>query len=751
MRRLLFLLAILAIALLPAFSIQKPNILFITIDTLRADRLGSYGYKSAQTPSIDQLAREGIQFSNVFSPVPLTRPSHISIFTSLYPYQHGIHDNVAPPLSKEIPTLAEILETQGYSTAGFVASFVINSQSGLQRGFNTYADEFDPQKQPTQFALNLEKRGDQVYNEFQKWMARNKNRPYFAWIHLYDPHFPYAPPPPYSSKFAQRPYDGEVAYTDSVIGKILKLTDQNTLLVLTSDHGESLGDHGENAHSFFIYDATLHVPLLFRWPGMLKTGTKISIQARLIDIFPTLLDLLSMPVPKKISGISLKPWLLDPQKKDPDLPSYSETFTPWLHFGWSPLQGVRRNGWKYIQAPQPELYNVLLDPGEMRNRILVDRTKAEELKQWLAGTGAALEKQAEGMASPELDPEELEKLASLGYAGVPTTPSSFDPAKLADPKQKLGDFKLFNQLIREGIENFQKEKYQEAAVNFRTLKEKNIPSFEIYYYLGRSLLRLKSYDNASTELELAIQKLPHFLPAYRDLSEAYEGRGNLQKAEQVLLEGLKASPYHPSLVQPLAWFYQKQKRYQEAEKLLVQELKVHPDDLESRFRLGAIFRDTGRTEAAISQFKEIIAQKPDDAEAHNQLGMLYGGSARWKEAIAEFQIAQKLDPANQNVRHNLQLALQRSKNVVPIRFRIIQTHSRAAADSLLRKLQAGEDWNVVAKNYSIHPSARSANTLLELLPADVDPVLLKGLSALKTGEISSVFQTPSGFFILRKE
>ncbi len=264
----------------------EPDVVIITIDTLRADRLGCYGYEKAKTPALDALAKEGLLFRNAVSHVPLTRPSHVSLFTGLYPFEHNIHDNVAPPLDPKIPTLAEVLRMRGYATGGFVASFVVNSQSGLQRGFDHYADEFDPQKQPTQFALNLEKRGDHVYREFADWQSTVKSKPYFSWIHLYDPHFPYDPPAPYAKQFADRPYDGEIAYSDEIVSKIVKLLRPNTLLIVTSDHGESLGDHGENAHSYFIYDSTLHVPLLMRWPGHLQPGRRIKVSNKTGRPFP---------------------------------------------------------------------------------------------------------------------------------------------------------------------------------------------------------------------------------------------------------------------------------------------------------------------------------------------------------------------------------------------------------------------------------------------------------------------------------
>lgn len=754
---LLLLILALAAVVFPATE-SKPNILLITIDTLRADRLGCYGYARAQTPNIDRIASEGVLFMNAVSHVPLTRPSHTSIFTGLFPYQHGVHDNIAPTLPAKFPTLAEILKGKGYQTAAFVASFVVNSQSGLNRGFDVYDDEFNPQKQPTSFALNLEKRGGDVYLEFADWMAHRNAKPYFAWVHLYDPHFPYAPPPPYSTNFAERPYDGEVAYADDIVGRILKLLDNKTLLVLASDHGESLGDHGENAHSYFIYDSTLHVPLMFRWPGVLPAKQQVSGQTRLVDLLPTILDLLSLPSPQGISGVSLKPWLLDSKRPAPVLTSYCETYTPLLHFGWSALIGARTTQWKYIDAPRPELYDLTSDPKELTNSIAQRTAEVKTMRDWLSRSGA-LTAQESQQTTTELDPEQLEKLASLGYAGVPTQRAQTGKP-LADPKDKLEDFKVFNQVIREGIEAFQQERYTEAAQKFQQLAGKDNPSFEVHYYLGRSLLRSKSYDRARVELDRAIEILPHFLPAYRDLSEAYEGLKNARQAEAVLQHGLEVSPNQPLLVQSLSWLYQRQGRLSEAEKVLVPEIREHPEDTESRFRLAAVYRDTNRAEEAIAQLKEIVKRQPSDPDAHNQLGMLYGGNGRLAEALAEFEAAAKLSPKDRDIQHNLELIKTRLASTAPpqtttadsetIAFRVIETQSRPAAELLLRKLNAGASWESLATDYSIHPSSRTQDSVLQMHASEMDPLFLRALSPLKPGEVSAVVESSGHFYILQR-
>lgn len=745
-RKLLFLLLLLHSAV-PASASEKPDLLLITVDTLRADRLGCYGYTAAETPGIDRLASEGILFTNAVSPVPQTRPSHISLFTGLYPFEHGIHDNIAAPLNPKIPLLAEILRQNGYRTAAFVAAFVVNSQSGLNRGFDVYEEHFDAENQPTQFALNLEKRGDQVYREFSSWYSQKKAGPYFAWVHLYDPHFPYEPPAEYRKRFAGRPYDGEVAYSDEMVGKILKLVDHNTIVILTSDHGEALGDHGENTHGYYIYDATQHVPLIVRWPGSPATGRKVPHQVRLIDLFPTILDLSGIATTARVSGTSLKPWLTDPGKSDPMLYAYSESYLPWIHFGWSRLQGVRYQSWKYIQAPRPELYDLARDPRELQNTVSSESRKANILRDWLTKSGAA--KEGTLQAAPELDPETLEKLAALGYAGVSSPPPPAD--NLPDPKDRLEDFKLFNKLIREGIEDFQAGRYTEAASKFQTLLDRKVPSFEVHYYLGRSLLRLKSYDKSSTELRKALEKLPHFLPAYRDLSEAYDGLGKPQEAEAALLAGLGIAPDLPYLAYPLAWKYQLQKKYADAAKLLESVLRKHPEELEARYRLGAIRRDTGQTEEAMQQFRGILSLHPEEAEAHNQLGMLYGGSGRLREALAEFTEASRLDPANENYRKNLELIRSRTSGATALRFLIIQTRTKTAAEALLRKLQNGEPWERLAPDYSVHPSARSGQPILEASPSELDPEIAQALESLQPGRISAVIETRGAYFIVKRQ
>ena len=290
------------------------NLVLITIDTLRADRLGAYGNTTVATPNLDRLAREGAMALHASAQVPLTRPSHVSLLTGLYPAEHGIRDNVSPPLRPGVPLLAEILQQRGFRTGAFVSSIVLSKQSGLGRGFDTYSDRFEIGDDDARFLNTIQKRGDTTVAEAAAWLRQPGSERRFAWVHLYDPHDPYEPPEPYATRYAGRLYDGEVAWSDDLVGRldaVLAETGRrdDTLLVVTADHGEGLDEHGEAVHGFFVYETTLHVPLIVRGPRV-TPGTKVKGVTRSIDVMPTVLDLLGLAdATPAVSGRSLAPAL----------------------------------------------------------------------------------------------------------------------------------------------------------------------------------------------------------------------------------------------------------------------------------------------------------------------------------------------------------------------------------------------------------------------------------------------------------
>ncbi|MGB5890298.1 MAG: sulfatase, partial [Thermoanaerobaculia bacterium] len=333
------------------------NIILITIDTLRADRLSSYGNPAPLTPNIDSLAGEGIRFANAASTVPFTLPAHSSIMTGTYPPYHGVRENVGYTLDDSIPTLAEWLGERGYTTAGFVSAFVLDSRWGIARGFDTYHDEFDLDEMKGNLG-SVQREGSETIAEALRWLDGGPVSPFLLWLHLFDPHDPYTPPEPFRSQYPRRPYDAEVAYTDSLIGELRRALEErglldSSLLILTGDHGEGLGSHKEGFHGFFVYDSTVHVPLIIRLPEGRLGGQVVEEVVSHVDLLPTILDATGHEIPSGVQGSSLLPLLLSMEETG-DRAVYTESLDPLLHFGWSPLRSIRTSEHKFIDAPNPE-------------------------------------------------------------------------------------------------------------------------------------------------------------------------------------------------------------------------------------------------------------------------------------------------------------------------------------------------------------------------------------------------------------
>ena len=419
-------------------SAAAKHLVLVTIDTLRADRLTGYGSRAGLTPHLDAIAAQGVLCRDVSVQAPLTRPSHVTLLTGRYPAEHGIRDNVAPALGAEVTTLAERLKGQGFLTAGFVSSIVLARQSGLARGFDTFSDRFEAGADDARFLNTIQRRGDGPTGEAIAWLEAHPAGRTFVWLHLYDPHDPYEPPEPYATRYADRPYDGEVAFADDLVGRLDGALDRlgrraETLLVVTSDHGEGLGDHGEAVHGFFVYESTLAVPLLARGPG-LPAGTQLATTVRSVDLLPTALDLLGAPFAAgaAVSGRSLAAAFRG-GPAPADEATYAESLTPLLHFGWSDLRAFREGRFKYIAAPRPELYDLKTDPGELRNLVSESPAKAEALRGALAQRLSVERKAATApAAAAAIPPELLEQLGALGYVGG----GSGEPATRPGPTRR---------------------------------------------------------------------------------------------------------------------------------------------------------------------------------------------------------------------------------------------------------------------------------------------------------------------------
>jgi arylsulfatase A-like enzyme/tetratricopeptide (TPR) repeat protein len=643
------------------------NILLVTIDTLRWDRVGAYGGRIARTPNMDKLAAEGCLFEQSIVQVPLTRASHASILTGLYPFQHGIRDNFAPPLAPEHRTLAEILKGQGYRTGGFVGSFIVNTQSGLGRGFDEFDDSFEKGAKGTAFFTDYQRRAGQVEEQAGPWLEQtaHEGTPFFAWVHFYDPHSPYAPPQPYLTRYAQHLYEGEVAYTDEILGRLLSRLDQlgvrdRTLVVVTSDHGEALGEHGEEEHGFFVYEAVLHVPLIIRLPGRIPRGVRVKAVARSIDLVPTVLDLagLRVAVPAGLPGRSLVPALAAPQD-DGRVPAYSESLFPRLHFGWGDLRSIRMGGWKFIQAPRPELYDLTRDPAERNNLFAAEGRRAAAMRSRLLDTlGGSPETAVIGNPAAKIDPATLEKLASLGYVSGPGISGGGN----ADPKDKIGEFMAYGKSVRLAMEAYDRGDLTTAVKNLQAIVSAGRGGFDVSFYLGRAHLRLGNYQAAVPAFREAIRKLPTYTPSYIDLAKALVALKQYDEAMAALREGLARDPGNFQFHSHLGFIARARRDLPTARRHYETARSLEPNDFDVRMNLSSIYRDMGEPRLALEEVDFALKLQPDSGDAHNQRGMLLGGLGDNAGAAAAFERASVLEPKNEMIWFNLGLAHLRAGN-----------------------------------------------------------------------------------------
>ena len=585
------------------------------------------------TPNMDRLAREGAMALEANVQAPITRPSHVSIFTGLYPAQHGIRDNISRMLAPDVPTMAEAFKTAGFDTAGFVSSIVLSAQSGLRRGFDEFSDRFDlgaDAADEARFLDILEKRGDVAVADAVRWFEGHAQNRTFVWVHLYDPHAPYEPPEPYASRYADRPYDGEVAWSDELVGRLdasltrLGIRDQ-TLIALTSDHGEALGEHGEIVHGFFLYEATLRVPLLLRGPGI-RPGSQIPVVIQSVDLFPTLLELAGVPAPKTshpLAGRSLASAARGNRTMLAEEPAFAESLTPRIHYGWSDLRSVRDGRWKFILAPKPELYDLVRDPGELHNVVDGEPGRARALR---AGLDRHLAEDspasARGAQAGDVPIDLIERLGALGYV---SGGGSRGELSGADPKEKIDDYKVLNALLHEGLLQLRDKNYEPAAARFRTLTARGIDSFESHYYYGQALVGLGRWRDAAAEFERAIPRLPGFAASYLTLAECRVAAKDKTGAIDALRRGTRAVPSDPRLHR----------------------------------RLGELYRDGGDVPRALASFREAIAKDPAEASQWNSMGMILGASGELGEAERAFREAIQRDAREPRYTYNLGLTLQR--------------------------------------------------------------------------------------------
>jgi len=480
--------------------LREANILLITIDTLRSDRVGVYGYREARTPHLDSLADKGVLFKTVYSPTPLTLPSHISIMTGTSPLYHRVRNNGNYFLAEDVTTLAELLSGRGYSTAAFVSAFVLDSRYGLNQGFGYYGDRIESSETSAWYA---ERRAEETYLEFNKWFQAHRSDKFFAWIHFWDPHLEYDPPEPYKSQF-EDPYDGEVAYVDAQIGSILNLLAEagvlnKTFLIVASDHGEAFGEHGEIGHSIFCYQENILVPLILFADGALPPGKQILTPVSLIDVMPTVLDSLGMEIPDFVQGKSLLPMIQG--RRESDRPFYLESYYPLEDLAAAPVVGFIAGQTKFFNLPRPELYNLHKDPGEKHNLAPEKGTELSSRKEALARLIQSLSTGAFKSEKP-ISAEERERLASLGYASLGLTGP--DSSNLPDPKDVVESATAIVQGKRLTVQ----KRIEEAEASFRKAIEIHPGNLTAYLLLSELLNRLGRKEEAWSVLQAGIDRNP---------------------------------------------------------------------------------------------------------------------------------------------------------------------------------------------------------------------------------------------------
>jgi len=628
-----------------AAPVAAPNVVVITIDTLRADHVGCYGYKQIHTPNIDALAADGARFERAYTAVPVTLPSHTVMFTGTYPMLNGMHDFAANKLNATQPTLAAVLKEHGYATAAVVGSAVLDSRFGLNRGFDFYYDHFDFNRLQESNLEEMERPGNMVADVTLDWLARNYNKKFFLWMHLYDPHYPYHPPAPYAAEYKDRPYDGEIAFADAQVGRVIRFLKSkglynNTLIVLSGDHGESLGEHGEKTHGFFIYNATLHVPFMIHLPGA-SLPRVVPELVSLADLMPTVLQTLKMGTPSQVQGRSLLP-LIKAKPKDEEARSlYAETFLPRLHFNWSELRGVESAKYHFIDAPRPELYDLTKDPGETQNLYSDKKAVGEEMRARLAGLIRQYSAGQELAEKTGLDPALMERLKSLGYAGFSGggSPTITDRA-LPDPKDRIQAYELISDAIAES----QHGEYPESTEKLNLALKTEPDSVPVRYLLGLNYYRMRQFPSAVEQLERVLQLSPDYALAAFQLGLAYARAGDFDHAIQALKRALELDATNFSAAYNLGIVYEQKQMVTEAIAAFRQSLSISPDYPLAHRGLGEALLYQGRVGDALAELRRAAELSPMDPANHAALAKALSAKGLEAEAQEEMQKAQQGRP-----------------------------------------------------------------------------------------------------------
>lgn len=677
-----------------AYGMSRPhdnlNIILITIDTIRADHLACYGYDSIKTPHIDGLAKDGILFSNAYSVSPLTFPSHTSIMTSQYPIQHGVQNNGTFLLQDSANTLAEILKKRNYKTGAIVSSYVLASHFGLNQGFDYYDDYFFQKKGQVEDHTQNERIGEKVTEISKKWLQKNHKKPFFLWAHYFDPHSLYNPPPPFDNQYKERPYDGEIAYTDKCLGDLFEEIGKlsllkNTCIILVGDHGEGLWDHNEQTHGLFIYNTTLHVPLIISCPEHLQKGLKVASLVKTIDIMPTILELMGIDAEGSlIQGSSLVQFLKG-EDKDMKIDLFCESQYPKLNLNWAPLQGILTfEGWKYIYAPKQELYNLKEDPQEQKNLFSLNPQKAKSLHERFLSLKKDLIEKAQAVEdakSVTLSTEARERLMSLGYISYSGSNDDALAGKadheLPDPKDKAHLLVMIDEArysegqgqIEQAIQKYEEVLKQdpdnkmalfpagliyantgkpEKAVDiFKRLVELDPQNYDSKNSLGLTYDFLGMPEKAIKEYKEALQINPKVAYIHFNLGNAYLKINELDLAvkEFQKMQSLSQDPVVISMaIGNLGGIQLRKRNFKKALKKFKKSIEFNPSNRDAHISLADTYHMLGQVDNSINEWKTIVDLWPDDYIACYRLAQLLLDESESEQAITYLKKCLQLHP-----------------------------------------------------------------------------------------------------------
>ena len=614
-----------------------PNLLVVTLDTLRADHVGSYGYAAARTPRLDGLAARGLRFARAATVVPLTLPAHSSLFTGTFPARHAVRDNGGYYLGEEQTTLAEVLKPRGFRTGGFISAFVLDSRWGIDQGFERYFDDFDLSQFEKQAGMDaIQRPGHETVDEALRWLAAERERPFFLWVHLYDPHTPYAAPREYAARFPRTlvgAYDAEIAATDAQLGRLLDALEADgrlgrTVVAVLGDHGEMLGEHGELTHGFFVYDSAVRIPLVVAAPGLAPRVVRD--QVRIVDVMPTLLELLGVPPAPAVQGTSLLPLARGERL---NLMALSESWFPRFHYGWSELEAIQDERFKLIRAPRRELYDLERDPLETADLAASDPRRVETLERALeemitASGGGGTPKVPEAV-----DSETAERLEALGYVGGSVSARHLEDRPRGDPKDKISLYNLLKQASTASAEG----RFEEAITKARQALASDSEILEGHMLLGNFLKKAERDAEAIAAYKQALALDPEHRESLFRLARAYKDQGRPEDARTGFERARTLDPKNGRVLWQLADIALRERRFDDAEAALKDALGGEVERERFLLKLGECYLEQKRLEEAEKALREAIAVRSTLETAHFNLGLVYEERGEPEQAIAAYE------------------------------------------------------------------------------------------------------------------